>query len=676
MLNFFNGASFNNFAKLLRRIFSRFPLSAILSVLAFVTIYFTVYFSDMLSNSLEETLFKIFIVLIVSFLFSVAMYLHAEGKRDDTFSRHYYQLATFVFGFLFYYFFDEGLFQEERAMIYVALTVLGILSFLFVSKYFRKFLVRADSQNDFYVSAYSLAVKIAMSAIVGVVTMILGFIAIMSLFALFEVVFLDNNNWYAYWSSFSLVLFAPFFFLANLPKIDADVNNGIEWVASNKFYAFLVNYVGLPAICIYFIILYAYTIKVLINFSQWPQGEVVWMVILFSFFGYLIYFASFAFAENFWQARIFRKILPIAVLLQIPMLFYAIGLRINQYDLTINRYLVLVFGFWLLFLSLYYAFSLKKDLSIIPYSLLVVVILMSIGPWSVYVFPKWRQSARLERNLIQANILQNGKIVPLGKYNDIDFMLSRDIYGGIEYLCNFHGCESLNSVFAKEIADITEKDRKEFESMKNEHLEDARLINNAVDTEIAEKEKYKGVDSYTVIRELTSYIKVGFNGFEYGGEEPEYLIFENNVGGDFFERNVVVGGYDFMVRLSQLGGGSGSDSDEEYHITLNPVDAKLGISKGETLLDVIDINKDVVQKIINNEDKYIYSDFDYTGTKAKLENSDMTFEFEGEKFAIKLIFQTISIKNPKWSQVSGESDLPRDFSHPRIDGYALIREKK
>jgi len=39
----------------------------------------------------------------------------------------------------------------------------------------------------------------------------------------------------------------------------------------------------------------------------------------------------------------FRKVLPIVIFFQLPMLFYAIYLRINQYDVTINRYFVVVF---------------------------------------------------------------------------------------------------------------------------------------------------------------------------------------------------------------------------------------------------------------------------------------------------------------------------------------------
>jgi len=101
------------------------------------------------------------------------------------------------------------------------------------------------------------------------------------------------------------------------------------------------------------------------------------------------------------------------------MLFYVIYLRINQYDITINRYFVVVFGIWLLFVSLYYIFSKKKYIGNLIVLLTVFTVIISVGPWSVYKLPESRQLERLKNNLIEANILQDGKIIPLKEYNII-----------------------------------------------------------------------------------------------------------------------------------------------------------------------------------------------------------------------------------------------------------------
>lgn len=148
----------------------------------------------------------------------------------------------------------------------------------------------------------------------------------------------------------------------------------------NRFFSFLIRYLATPAVYIYFIILYAYSIKVLLNFSDWPKGIVSWMVIGFSSFGYLTYIFSKPYEDN-KIVLFFRKWFPLAVIPQLFMLFYAIGLRIGQYDLTMNRYFVVAFGFWLLVTSLYFLLRRFALLAFVPASLALISFLISIGPW-------------------------------------------------------------------------------------------------------------------------------------------------------------------------------------------------------------------------------------------------------------------------------------------------------
>ena len=111
----------------------------------------------------------------------------------------------------------------------------------------------------------------------------------------------------------------------------------------NRFFSFLVRFVATPFIYVYFFILYAYTFKVLMNFSEWPKGIISWMVIGFTAFGYMIYIFSKAYDSNSRMISLFRKYFSLAVLPQVCMLFYAIYLRIAQYDITMNRYFVVIF---------------------------------------------------------------------------------------------------------------------------------------------------------------------------------------------------------------------------------------------------------------------------------------------------------------------------------------------
>jgi len=696
MIDFFKKINIENFKLAIFGVFKRAPLSVILSMFAFIIIVAMIRVEDM-SQSLENSLLKAIFTLSLSFFFSVAMYLLAESKNIERLKKWLYQILTLIFGLLFYYFFEKNIFTnpETEMIVYIVLTSIGIISFIFIASFICKLRAKNLGQEEFYSATYNLLIKILMSVIVGIVTMLLGFIALSATFALFELDFANQSNWFGYWAAFSLSLFAPIFFLVNLPFVEE--GGTLLKIQDNKFYSFLINYVGLPAIFIYLLILYSYTVKVLVNFSEWPQGEVAWLVILFSFFGYIIYFASFAFRENFKPASILRKYLPTAILLQTFMLFYAIGLRINQYDLTINRYLVLAFGIWLFGLSLYFIVSKKKSLATPFYSLLVVVIFISIGPWSVYVVPEWRQQNNLEDNLREANVLQeNGEVVTLEKFSDISGELSGEIYGGIEYLCNYHGCDSLEKFFSKEIIEIKKKDREEFEENKKKDLERAEKsdVRNDEQIKYIKKREYSEIRNWTLITKLTEKLKVKkYFSDALGNKTPESFIFRNN--NNFIQRNIDVSGYQYLIEISsekfdkEMMVDDFENIVEEnylvdiYSVILNTRDKVLDLYLGDALLESFQIEEKVITPLLAKKDESLESRWGNEGG-ILLSSDDMTFELPGTSYDLKLVLREINIKNPEWKEKGrenddrGEDNMKMEISMLRssyTSGYVLIKIK-
>lgn len=304
-----------------------------------------------------------------------------------------------------------------------------------------------------------------MSAIVGVSLLLLGYIAISSVLALFDLYsYFSDFKIYANWAIVSLGIVAPLYGLIQMPKV-GDMNARSYEV--NRFFSFLIRYVAVPAIFVYFAILYAYSVKVLMNFSDWPKGMICWMVVGFSSFGYLTYIFSKPYEDTRFVS-IFRRFFPYAVIPQVAMLAYAISLRIGQYDITMNRYFVVIFGAWLFIVSLYLIFRTRKSLSFIVASLSVISLLISVGPWSVFSLPFARQEARLIRNLETANILQNGSIVPLAKATDISKELSNEIASGISYLCDFDNCERIKSLFPEQVELAKKKAYENWKTWNNE----------------------------------------------------------------------------------------------------------------------------------------------------------------------------------------------------------------
>lgn len=231
---------------------------------------------------------------------------------------------------------------------------------------------------------------------------------------------------------------------------------------TNRFFSFLVRFIGIPFILIYFIILYAYSVRVLANFHDWPNGIISWLVIGFSTFGYLIYIFSESYGGEGKIIAPFRKYFPLAVLPQVFMLFYAIYLRIAQYDLTMNRYFVVIFGVWLMTISLYYTISKQKNILILPATIAIISMAISFGPWGVFTLPLDRQYSRFIGNIEKIGVLQNGEIHPLTK--SIDASLENEILSEVEYICEYRTCEKIRPLFRKVLSDAEEKSRQNWGS--------------------------------------------------------------------------------------------------------------------------------------------------------------------------------------------------------------------
>jgi len=169
------------------------------------------------------------------------------------------------------------------------------------------------------------------------------------------------------------------------------------------------------------------------------------------------------------------------------MLGYAISLRINQYDLTMNRYFVVIFGIWLTIISLYFVIGKIKSLTIIPATLTAITLLISIGPWGVYQLPLTRQYARLVNNLETAGMLKNGTISIAPESLEIN--LENDIYSGIEYVCRFESCKRIKTLFADILLGIEKTDKENWEE---------NTYNEGI--------PYPGMKYWTIVSEVTKAV--------------------------------------------------------------------------------------------------------------------------------------------------------------------------
>ncbi|MDD5770339.1 MAG: DUF4153 domain-containing protein [Candidatus Gracilibacteria bacterium] len=607
-------------------IIKRFPI-AILLIVGLSSLFIINLHYDF-EKEISNYIIRIEFSLIITFFLNLGICLFLENFKTIKIIKILLQILTICFGGLFFVSFKYN-FLNYDDIIFFILTLVGILSFIFISPYVRNFFSNEINKEVYYSYFYKISVIFLISFIFGGILFTLGTIGISAIFELFDIKDIIDDKIYGDWTIISLSVLTPIFALTQLPQKETfNENKFVE----NVFFSFLVKYIAIPFIYIYFIILYAYSAKVLINFNDWPNGEVSWMVIGFSTFGYLIYMFSSTFEEQNKFIKFYRKHFPFVVIPQLFMLFYAIYLRIAQYDLTMNRYFVVIFGIWLGIISLYFVFSNKKYIFYIPAILTLFTIIISIGPWGVFSLPEARQLQKLENNLTKAGILKNYEIIPLKEKTDITENLSKEIYSGIKYLCDYNNCESIKTLFSKI---YNEAEKKHKEDFKENMVEDSTMINSG--KSINRNKKYTPLNNREIVNEITTKIKVTY--YSYQDNNPETIYFSNA----YSVFPIDTKGYSKIMRL-----------DSNSVININNAEIELIINS--QYFDYIDI-KEIKDKILIYHQKT-------KNTSLTLDES--IYDLKGKKGEYRVILENITLKNPNYK---GNQKL---FS-TSIYGYILIK---
>ncbi|WP_373399815.1 DUF4153 domain-containing protein [Algoriphagus halophilus] len=240
---------------------------------------------------------------------------------------------------------------------------------------------------------YSLVIQIGISLALGAVSLLFS-------------IEIDPKN-YFYIFIVSIGLFNTWYFLAGAPT---DFEEAVSLSNYPKGLKIFTQFILIPLLLVYMTILYIYGGKIIFTWD-WPKGIVSYMIIAISVLGIftnLLLFPIQDQKESSW-IRTFYKAFYFLIIPLIIILFLAIGIRVKEYGLTVNRYIVLLMGFWLVFIAGYFIFGPGK-IKTIPISLAAFMIFGSFGPWGMFSLSESNQIKRLEHILTESGILQNGKI--------------------------------------------------------------------------------------------------------------------------------------------------------------------------------------------------------------------------------------------------------------------------
>lgn len=240
---------------------------------------------------------------------------------------------------------------------------------------------------------------------------------------------------------FLLGVFNTWFFLAGIPR-----DWGTPEAAYPKGLRMFTQYVLIPLVLIYLLILYAYTVKIIIDW-EWPVGWVAYLVLGFSaagIFSILLVHPVLDRPENGF-IRMFSRRYWVALLPMLVLLFLAIARRIAEYGITERRYFVLVLALWLTGVVLYFILSRTKSIRMIPVSLCVLAFGTSFGPWGAFSVSEESQLKRLTGYLTGSDILVEGKVqrAPAG----VDLDTAREVGSILRYLDETHGLSSIQAWF-------------------------------------------------------------------------------------------------------------------------------------------------------------------------------------------------------------------------------------
>ncbi|MCF8424633.1 MAG: DUF4153 domain-containing protein [Bacteroidia bacterium] len=263
-------------------------------------------------------------------------------------------------------------------------------------------------------------------------------------------------------------IFNTWFFVSGIPEDFDPLEQIYEYPKGLKTFS---QFVLLPLLALYLIILYTYGTKIL-SLWDWPKGIVSYLIICVSVLGILTFLLLHPYGNqdgNSWIKKsskgYYFMLFPLLIIL-----FIAIFMRVGDYGITINRYVILFLGVWLSIVFLYTAFG-KTNIKFIPSSLACLLIIVSFGPWGMFSFSEKSQVNRLKNILETAGILENNKVknetywikdsIP-NLYSDNEFenqsklndSLASEVKSILEYLDSHHGFSFIKEWYKQNLDSI------------------------------------------------------------------------------------------------------------------------------------------------------------------------------------------------------------------------------
>ncbi len=424
--------------------FRRFSLSIILTLIGAGCAILILHLPYELEKS-HHYYWNLLMSCYLGMLLFIATSVYCERVQMKPARKMILHLIGFAFIVLYYFFLPDHF--MAISVIRFALFSIGLHLLIAFAPF-----IGSGELNGFWQYNKIIFLRILTSALYSAVLYIGLALAIFAIDQLFKV-HIDGKTYGDLWI-FIAGVFNTWFFLAGFPSEFETLEAETDYPKGLKIFT---QYVLLPLITVYLLILYAYMLKIIFT-GEWPEGWVSYLVLGFSIAGILslLLIHPVRNDENNKWMLVFSRFFYFAIFPLIILLFLAIKRRISDYGITENRYFVLVLALWLVFIAIYFLSSKIKNIKLIPISLCLVAFLSSFGPWGAFEVSLRSQKKHLSSVLEKNKMLSDGKIMKAA--DKIPFDDHKEISSVIEYLVEVHGYETLQPFFVQNLDSLMKSD--------------------------------------------------------------------------------------------------------------------------------------------------------------------------------------------------------------------------
>jgi hypothetical protein len=374
----------------------RFPICLIFAILTFVISIVEI---NDLFNMPKDIVGRLLFFSVLGFFYACSVRIIWDGGRID---QKFYK-STLIIGLILYGFLVL-LLSEDSRNTWLMLTHVTVANFTVL--FFAPYIGTRNANFSLWEYNRQLWLGVGIALLASIIFWA-GFSgALASIGYLFNIKI--NADIYASLWAFAAILLAPLYALSNIPKrFDFDQKD----CQLNKPLLFLIQWILLPLVAFYFLILYVYFGKMLVLWEM-PKGQLAYMIMGFASAGILTFLISWPYQSVDQKLfKLFKKYFFLLLILPSIILAFAVFIRIDHYGITMQRFYLVTITVYLILISLMMSFK-SKDLRLI-FIVPLILFLLTSTPLFNARDASINSQERILNDLLNANnMMRNGKIIP------------------------------------------------------------------------------------------------------------------------------------------------------------------------------------------------------------------------------------------------------------------------